>query len=396
MRIGHLSTYFPTHCAFPYYTEALAHGMMESRADEHFVLTEAHCPGGSRGQCTVVPCWRRDQDYVPAIVAEAKRLRLAVVLIQYANDIFGDDNRMPSLLAGLREAGIATVINMHSVYPAGARTGFLPGRDSQSFDRAVAQHAGSLLVHTERMRQDLASRGIDDSRIAVVPHGTLVRPRPDGLAARRQFGVPSEAKVLLFFGFVWPGKGIDFLLDVFAGVVKRVPNAFLYLGGYTRKKAFYTHAYMRYLRARLWWLGVGDRCKLYGDYVPDDDVPSLYAAADVVVLPYRQSYSSVSGVVHQAAGLETLMMCSRIYKFEEVGERVSPELLAAYGDKREWVDRLTRLLTDDGFRDDAAKRLRRFAEETSWAKVGRQHLELFDRLCSTAGRVASASGPARE
>jgi glycosyltransferase involved in cell wall biosynthesis len=367
--------------------------MRESREDEHFVLTEVHCPGGPHGAATVVPCWRRDQDYVPAILAEVARLRLEVVLIQYANDIFGDDDRLPLLLAGLRAAGVASVVNLHSVYPPAARTHYVPGGDSQSFDRAVATKASALLVHTERMRQDLKSRGVDPERIVIIPHGTLIRPRPDRLAARQRFGVPENAKLLLFFGFVWPGKGIDFLLDVFARVCERVPDAFLYLGGYTRKKVFYTRAYMRYLRMRMWWLGVSERCKLYGDYVPDDDVPGLYAAADVVVLPYRQGYSSVSGVVHQAAGLGTLMICSRIFKFEEVGDAISPELLAEYGDRKEWADRLVKLLADDAFRVDMTARMERFAEATRWSTVGKQHLTLFDGL---RARPASVGALARE
>jgi len=384
MRIGHLSTFFPTHCGFPYYTEALAQGMLANRADEHVVITEAHCPAVPRGGLTVAPVWRRDEDYVPAIVAEARRRRLDVLLIQYSNDIFGDDNRMPRLLAELRAAGVATVVNLHSVYPPGARTAFAPGRDSRSFDRAVGAAAGSLMVHTARMRQDLLERDLAGERIAVIPHGTLLRPRPERAAARLRFGLPENAKVVLFFGFIWLGKGIDFLLDVFAGVARRLPEAYLYVGGYTRKKVFYTRAYMGYLQARMRWLGIARRCKLYGDYVADEDVPGLYAAADVVAMPYRQSYSSASGVVHQAAGLGTLMMCSRIAKFDEVGERVSPALLADYGDRRAWVESLATLLADQALADELRARLRRFAEETSWERVGAEHLALFDRLA--AGR----------
>jgi glycosyltransferase involved in cell wall biosynthesis len=380
MRIGHLSTFFPTHCAFPYYTLALARGMLASRADEHVVITEAHCPAEPRGGLTVAPTWRRGEDYVPAIVGEARRQRLDVLLVQYANDIFGDDHRMPRLLAELRAAGVTTVVNLHSVYPARARTRYVPGRDSQSFDRAVAAAAGSILVHTPRMRQDLQSHGIGAERVAVIPHGTLLQTPPDRSEARRSFGIPAGAKLVLFFGFIWPGKGIDFLLEVFAGVARRIPDAYLYVGGHTRKQVFYTRAYMAYLRARLRWLGIAGRSWLHGDYVADEDVPRLYAAADVVAMPYRQGYSSSSGVVHQAAGLDTLMMCSRILKFEEVGEAISPALLADYGDRKAWVDGLAKLLGDERLAEELRARVRRFAEETSWERVGAQHLALFDRL----------------
>lgn len=322
------------------------------------------------------------------VVDAARRAGLDIVLVQYANDIFGDDERMPRLLGALEDAGVRTVINMHSVYPARARTRYKPGRDSQSFDRAVAEVASKVVVHTSCMRRDLEVRGLPASKMAVLPHGTAVRDPPDRSAARARFGVPEDAKLVLFFGFIWPGKGIDFLLDVFAGLQREVPEAFLYVGGYTRKRAFYTRAYMGYLRARIHWLGIANCCRLHGDFVADEDVPGLYAAADVVAMPYRQGYSSASGVVHQAAGLGTLVMCSRIPKFEEVAERISPELVADYGDGRAWVAGLRRLFRDVELAQDLTARVRAFADETRWESVGRLHLSLFDELTAANGGKA--------
>ena len=171
-------------------------------------------------------------------------------------------------------------------------------------------------------------------------------------------------------------------MNVFNGVAKRVPNAFLYVGGHTRKNAFYARAYMTYLRARAALLGLAGQCRCHGDYVDDRDVPGLYAASDIVAMPYRQGYSSSSGVVHQAAGLGTLMMCSKIPKFAEVGEKLSPDLLAGYGDKRAWVDSLCNLLLDEHLAGELRERLRIFAIDTSWEHVAIQHLDLFDRLKS--------------
>jgi len=63
-----------------------------------------------------------------------------------------------------------------------------------------------------------------------------------------------------------------------------------------------------------------------------------------------------------------------------VGEAISPALLADYGDRKAWVDGLAKLLGDERLAEELRARVRRFAEETSWERVGAQHLALFDRL----------------
>jgi glycosyltransferase involved in cell wall biosynthesis len=230
------------------------------------------------------------------------------------------------------------------------------------------------------MKRELAERGVAADKIAVIPHGTRHQTLPPRAESRRALGVPEGAKVVLFFGFIWHGKGIDFLLSAFARVARRVPEALLYVGGYTRVRKLDRELYMLYLKTRMRLLGIRDRVLLYGDYVPEELMPRVYAAADVVALPYLQAYSSVSAVVHAAAGMGRIPFCSHIAKFEEVAEGISPDLVAAPRDAAAWADGLTRLLTDPAHHADLSRRVARFADATSWSRVGAARLALFDQL----------------
>jgi glycosyltransferase involved in cell wall biosynthesis len=362
-------------------------GMRRTRPEQHLIAGEGGTAAAETEAYRAVPCWDRRGDYVEPIVRTVRDLGADVALLQYSDDIFGTDNRLPRLLARLREAGVVSVVNCHSSYGAGWRTGYVPGRDWAHLSRAMGEAATCINVHHPLIREDLVALGVSPEKVSVIPHGTLIQPPRDRLESRRELGIPENAKVVLFFGFVWLGKGLDFLLDAFAHVLARVPEAWLYIAGYTRQRSVWTRIYMKYLRARRSWLGIAARTSEWGDYVPDDKVVSIYSAADVVALPYRQEYISVSGVVHQAAGLDRLVACSRIAKFAEIGERVDPDLLVDPDDERGWARLLTRLLTDAGYAAAARAKVRRFAEETSWEAVGRQHLSLYERLL--AGRPAA-------
>ena len=116
-------------------------------------------------------------------------------------------------------------------------------------------------------------------------------------------------------------------------------------------------------------------------------VPVIYSAADVVAMPYRQDYSSVSGVVHQTAGAGKLMLCSRIAKFDEIREQVSPELVVGHDDLDGWVTALLRLLRNDAWATQMRAQIRAFAARTSWEAVGQMHLELYDAMLAGARRL---------
>ena len=169
-------------------------------------------------------------------------------------------------------------------------------------------------------------------------------------------------------------------MDVFGKVSKRVPEAWLYIGGYTRKKAFYTRAYVGTLNAKAALRGFSKRFSMWGDFVPDEITPYIYSASDVVAMPYKQAYSSASGVVHQAAGFSRPMLCSRISKFDEVAQGISDELLADFGDLDAWVESMTCLLTDDEHYLRMKKAVDDFATATSWENVAKTHLELYARV----------------
>jgi glycosyltransferase involved in cell wall biosynthesis len=377
MRICHLSTFWPNRFGHTHYTDNLIRGMQAHRPERHVVLAEQGSLAAETDSYTCVPCFGRRQDYVAGIVSEARRHRAEVMMIQYSNDLFGDDTRFPRLLAALRAVGIRTVVNAHSVYRVDARTGFTPGRTSADFDRAMGAHATRIQVHSPRMRDDLVARGLSPSRLVVIPHGSRPLEQRDPLESRARLGLPADARVVLFFGFIWAGKGIAFLLDVFARVLRQVPDAFLLVAGHTRRNLW--ASYVTYLKARAAVRGIRQRTRFWGQYVQEDTVPTIFSAADLVAMPYRQDYSSVSGVVHQTAGTGKLMLCSRIAKFDEI-EAFAPELTVPVDDREQWTATMARLLSDRVWAAELRQKIVRFGEETGWERVGKTHVDLCAQL----------------
>ncbi len=379
MNICHITTYWPT-CNYghTHYTENLMRGMRLHQADKHYILAAQPAAAVDNDEYQCIPCFRAGGDFVDGIVAVAKQVRPDIAIIQNSTDLFGLDDRLPDLVAQLAALGICPVVNSHSIYDEKQRAGVRPGGTVADFDRALAKHAALLSVHSERMKSDLLARGVPADKVVVLPHGSKPMAERDQAESRRQLAIPADAKVVLFFGYIWLGKGVDFLLSAFARLARRLPEAFLYVGGHTRSKKY--SVYVSYLKARSYLLGFGRRARFWGGFVPEEMVPVIYSAADVVAMPYRQDYSSVSGVVHQTSGIGKLMLCSRISKFDEVTRSIDHALTVPEDDVDAWADTLVRLLTDQTWAAAMQEKIRRFAEATSWTNVGKMHLETYAKL----------------
>lgn len=121
----------------------------------------------------------------------------------------------------------------------------------------------------------------------LLPHPTYEQfgQRLEKEEARRRVGVPVDAKVLLFFGFVRKYKGLDSLLAAMPEIVRRLPDVHLLVVG----EFFDDPApYMEQIRSG----GVEPHVTVHNRYVANDEVLEWFSAADMLVLPYHSATNS--------------------------------------------------------------------------------------------------------
>lgn len=118
-------------------------------------------------------------------------------------------------------------------------------------------------------------------------------PATDRDEARRRLGLAADAPALLFFGFVRHYKGLDILIEAMPAIRARQPGATLLVAG-----EFYDDPAP--YRQRVRELGLEDAVRFESRYLPAEEVPVFFGAADVVVQPYRAA--TQSGVALAAFG----------------------------------------------------------------------------------------------
>lgn len=398
MRVGLVTTYPPAPCGIGRYAQHLRRALQAAGTEvvvaaERLVAPAAREPAAD--EPGVERVWHRREDWGAQVVAWARRARPDVVHLQHEESHYGQDGRVPALVATLAREGLAVVVTLHSVYAGWLRSPseWAPRRFHQAIARAgsfiVHQHAGCASV--------LLDQGIAADRVHVIPHGTALVALPPRGEARRELGLPEDARLALFFGFLHAKKGVHVAVRAFTDVAARVPGARLLVAGQARQRTLRDRLYLaRLRRAMRPGLAAGTIDFRLG-FVADAEVATYLGAADLLVLPHRQRYGSASGVLHLALGAGKPFVCTAGPKFVEAAEDMAaaiPEAFVPEGDVDAWSRSIAKLLGDDTLRARAAERARALGERTSWPAVAASHVAAYE--AALASDAAALQLPARE
>jgi glycosyltransferase involved in cell wall biosynthesis len=197
-----------------------------------------------------------------------------------------------AVLAGLggRPGRPRTAVICHNVLPHERRPGDV------ALTRALLSHVDTVLTHSAgqaAQARELAP-GAPVRTVTMPPHlPTAVRQ--DHRTERTSVSAHAQCR-LLFFGIVRPYKGLDVLLRALARapahVTLTVAGEFWGGTGETEKL--------------IAGLGIGDRVSLRPGYLPADAIPALFAAADALVMPYREATASQNALLAFAHGVPVI------------------------------------------------------------------------------------------
>jgi glycosyltransferase involved in cell wall biosynthesis len=174
-------------------------------------------------------------------------------------------------------------------------------------DRLLSLHAlrsaTGFVVHS-----GIEARRLEDLfpgcpvRLTPLPlYDFLVPPSPpDAASARRSLGLSGDP-VLLFFGLIRPYKGLKTLLEAVPLILESRKVTVLVVGEFYEDPA----PYRRMVEDGGW----GEQVRFIDRFVPDEEVAPYFAAADLVVLPYRTA--SQSAVVQVAYAFDRPVLVTR-------------------------------------------------------------------------------------
>jgi len=185
----------------------------------------------------------------------------------------------------LKRWDIPVIYIIHNVLP------HEPGPLDRWITKKALSHASGYVLLSEHERQRLISIfPLSSQRTVVYPHPVyehIPKAAVTREVARRHLELPESKSLLLFFGFVRPYKGVLPLLESLATLKKNGQSVFLVIAGEI------WHDSVRY-RNEVERLDIQDCVRFDNRYIPDEEVPLYFAAADLFVAPYLRGTQSGS------------------------------------------------------------------------------------------------------
>ncbi|HUV79525.1 MAG TPA: glycosyltransferase [Candidatus Bathyarchaeia archaeon] len=374
MKIAYVSTYLPQQCGIATYTNYVIRAIQTvSPLVDVKVVAEKGASPVKREKFEVVPCWDRNENYVEPIISNI--LDADIVHIQHEYGIYGLDDRLPTLLTRLKAERKRTIITIHCITPLQfSHGGVMTG--AENCVKRLAELADEVIVHLDPQKAILERLSIPLEKIHVITHGTALSDA-DKKDSRRRLQLPEEGKIITVFGFISPFKGLDLSLEVLNEIREEVEDAYLFIaGGLPPTASEKERKYVQLLKETIKKNKLTGNVLFSNNFIPNEEVPYVFGASDVVLYPHYHEDRSASGSVHLAIGAKKPVIAYRVPKFEVV-KNISDELLILPGNVSGIAKTAIRLFTDKEFERYVLDRTERYRRATSWPVTVRKHLRLY-------------------
>lgn len=232
--------------------------------------------------------------------------------------------------------------------------------------RWAARQAAGLVTVCESLRRPLLEMGVAERKIRVLRNGVdLVGFQPrERTAARAALGVAGS--VLLSVGLLIERKGHHLVIEA----LRQLPDVTLLIAGAGPERAA--------LEAQVSAAGLGGRVHFLGE-VPHDRLPTVYSAADALVL--ASSREGWANVLLESMACGTPVVASDVWGTGEAVTAPEAGVLMPERSAAGVVAGVRRLFAAPP--DRAATR--RYAEQFSWDDTTRGQRQLFSSILENHG-----------
>jgi glycosyltransferase involved in cell wall biosynthesis len=370
-----IGNHLPRQCGIATFTTDLLKALSaEASGSQYWALVINDTPEGYPYPPTVrfeLDC-KRLSDY--RLAADFLNMnQVDVVCLQHEFGIFGgaDGRYILELLNNLR---MPVVTTLHTVLKN-------PDPGQKATLEEIGRVSDRLVVMSQRAREILQETyAVPREKIALIHHGIPDVPFVDPNYFKDQFGVEGK-KVILTFGLLSPGKGLEVMIDALPDIVRRHPDtAYIILGAtHPHVKRMEGESYRLSLQRRARELGVEMNVIFHNRFVDLEELTEFLGAADVYVTPYLNREQIVSGTLAYALGTGKATVSTPYWYAEEMLSEGKGRLVP-FRDSKALAEAVNELLANEVERHAMRKRAYTFCRSMVWKEVARRYLDLFGEV----------------
>ncbi|HEY3400272.1 MAG TPA: glycosyltransferase family 4 protein [Geothrix sp.] len=295
-----------------------------------------------------------------------------VLCVQHEFGIYGGPAGS-HLLALLKEVRMPVVTTLHTILSE-------PNAAQKKVMDELLRRSDRLVVMARKGAEILRDTyGVPDAKVDIIPHGIPDMPFMDSSFYKAQFGVEGRT-VLLTFGLLGPGKGIEYAIEALPEIVKRHPNVvYLVLGAthphlVARDGESYRLGLERLAEDR----GVKEHVIFYDRFVSLEDLKEFIGATDIYLTPYLNAAQITSGTLAYVFGAGKAVVSTPYWHAQELLAD-GRGILVPFRAPHAVAEGVCAFLDDPARLQRTREKAHHLGREMVWPAVAQRYIESFQR-----------------
>jgi glycosyltransferase involved in cell wall biosynthesis len=306
-----------------------------------------------------------------AIVAEElNRSNIDLLVIQHEFGIFGGESG-EYLLDLVERLKIPFMVIFHTVLS-----------QPNPKQRYIMHKLGESSVKVITMAQNTVNNlnqiyGIPLEKIEVVHHGVPSVNTESRANLKVRYGF-TDRKIISTFGFLSPGKGIEYGIEAISGVVETHPEALYIIWGKTHPvvKEEIGEVYREQLKDLIHSFGLDNNVKFVDKLLTQEEVIQSLVLSDIYMTPYLSKDQAVSGTLAYGVGYGRVIV-STPYRYAEEMLADGRGLLANFRDSASLQACILELLDNPLKKKEMEARTLALGKTMMWSEIAKSYAMLF-------------------
>ncbi|SFB09696.1 Glycosyltransferase involved in cell wall bisynthesis [Cohnella sp. OV330] len=371
INVAFLGTYLPRECGLATFTHDLIHefGLLEDFSAPRVIAVNNNS-AYAYGKNVMMSFEQENKSEYARIAHELNRSDVDLLVIQHEFGIYGGECG-EYVLELAKRLTIPFIVIFHTVLtapsPAQRRIVSLLGEWS---DRSVtmAQSTVADLRHIY---------GIPADKIRMYHHGVprLSAESRDSLKSRYGY---AGRQIVSTFGFLSPGKGIEYAIEAMSSVVSRHPDALYVVWGKTHPvvKQEVGEVYRRQLTEQVERLGLNEHVRFVDKLLTQEEVVHSLVLSDIYMTPYLGREQAVSGTLAYGVGYGRVIVSTPYrYATEMLGD--GRGLLADFRDAKSLQTQLLDVLDHPDKKLQMERKTAELGRQMMWDQIAKEYAALI-------------------
>jgi len=212
-----------------------------------------------------------------------------------------------------------------------------------------------FITLSEEVKKDL-EKFVNQPKCKVLPHPVYSRfgekvSKEKALSKLKL----TDAKYVLFFGFIRDYKGLDVLIEALVFVKEKIKIKLIVAGEFYDDEKKYTGLIEK--------LNLQDDIILFSDFISTEEVKYYFSAADVVILPYKSA--TQSGIVQIAVNFDKPVIAASVGGLGEVIKNNQTGYIVEPENPGQLADAIVKFYTENK-ENEFSNNISKIAEQYSW------------------------------